>query len=85
MFDINQFSIIGKYIKMEAINNTTYLFLEIGNDKIIKLIVTNGIKQKMLEFCSSNEAIIVKGNITTNNNHDALLQITKIMFLSSKN
>ena len=85
MFDVSQFSLIGKYIKMETINNTTFLFLEISNDKILKLIVTKGIKQKMIDFCSANETIIVKGNISTNNRHDALLHITKIMFLSNKN
>lgn len=80
MFDVNQFVIIGKYLKIDK----SYLYIKVANDKMLKLFITNGLKEKLIEFCSINETIAIKGFITSNNKYNAILQATKISFISNK-
>ena len=85
MFNVNHFTIIGKYIKTESIRNKLYLYIMIENNKVLRIIIAKGIKDKITEFCTINETIAVKGYISTNEAHETLLQATQIMFLSNKN
>ena len=85
MFNVNHFTIIGKYIKIESIKNKIYLHLMIENNKALKIVIAKGIKDKISEFCTINETIAVKGYISTNEAHNVLLKATQIMFLSNKN
>lgn len=80
MFDVNQFVIMGKYLKIDK----SYLYIKMANDKMLKLFITNSLKEKLIEFCSINETIAIKGVITSNNKYNAILHVTKISFISFK-
>lgn len=80
MFDVNQFIIMGKYLKIDK----SYLYIKVADDQMLKLFITNGLKEKLIEFCSINETIAIKGVITSNNKYNAILKATKISFISNK-
>lgn len=85
MFNINQFTIIGEYIKVKVEDTVEYLFIKIDNDLTLKLLINSGIKEKLNAYCSINETIVVKGYISASNTNESLLYVTKLIFLSQKN
>lgn len=80
MFDVNNFVIIGKFLKIEA----NYLYLKIDNDKMIKFIVNKGIRKQLSYFKLNDETIAIKGYISSNKRNTIMLCATKLFFLSNK-
>ena len=84
MFDVNQFVVIGKYIKTESHNNKSYLYLQTDNNGELRFIVSSAIRDKLIDYCCVNDTMAVKGSISANKNHSISLCATKISILSNK-
>lgn len=84
MFDVNQFTIIGKFLKLESYRNTTFLYLKIDNNIIIIFIINKGIQERLALFCLDNETMAIKGYISSDSRKNILLYATKLFFLSDK-
>ena len=80
MFDVNNFVIIGRFLKIEANN----LYLKIDDDKTIKFVINKGIRKQLSYFKLNNETIAIKGYISSNKRNTIMLCATKLFFLSNK-
>ncbi len=80
MFDVNNFVIIGKFLKIETNN----LYLKIDDDKTLKFIINKGIRKQLSYFKLNNETISIKGYISSNKRNTIMLCATKLFFLCNK-
>ena len=80
MFDVNQFTIIGKYIKLESHRDKVFLFIKINDNKIIKFVISKGIQKQLAPFCLKNETMAIKGYISSDSRNIILLYATKLFF-----
>lgn len=84
MFDINQFTIIGKYTKLESHRDKVFLFIKITDNKIIKFVINKGIHEKLSAFDLNDEIMAIKGYISSDSRNTIMLYATKLFFLSDK-
>ena len=84
MFDVNQFVITAKYVKVKTINNEVYLYLKTANNGELRFIIGTAIKDKLQDYCCVNDIMAVKGYVSADYNHSILLYATKLTFLSNK-
>lgn len=84
MFDVNQFTIIGKYINLESHRDKVFLFIKITDNKIIKFVINKGIHDKLASFVLNDKTIAIKGYISSDSRNTILLYATKLFFLSDK-
>ena len=84
MFDVNQFTIIGKYIKLESHKSKIFLFIKIADNKIIKFVINKGIHERLASFDLNDEIMAIKGYISSDSRNTIMLYATKLFFLSDK-
>ena len=84
MFDVNQFTIIGKYIKLDTHKDKVFLFIKITDNKIIKFVINKGIHDKLASFDLNDEIMAIKGYISSDSRNTIMLYATKLFFLSDK-
>lgn len=84
MYDVNQFTIIGKFLKLESHRNNVFFYLKTDNNEIIKIVINKGIQERLAPFYLNDKTIAIKGYISSDNRKNILLYATKLFFLSDK-
>lgn len=77
--------ILAGHFKGFSDNNKLLLKMEnLENHQIIKIDITNGLKDKIANFIKENDFVGIKGYIELDNIHNIIIIATKITFLSNK-
>ncbi len=81
---INNVILSGRF---KGFNDDYHLLLKMENfenHKIVKIDISNDLKEKIIDFVKEDDIVGIKGYIELNSVHEIIIVATRITFLSNK-